>query len=585
MSTEPTPTALPDVESSVRLSDLARGARRYAPPGLGGPIDLHLDANEGRPPELSADELASIAEGGRLGRYPRTEELEGSLAARLGVRAEQVIVTAGGDDAIDRVCRVALEPGRELILPVPTFEMIGKYARQAGATVITTPWPTGLFPRRAVIEAVNERTGMIAVVSPNNPTGAVATAEDLVAVSAAAPRAVILADLAYGEFAEEDLTALATRELANVVVIRTFSKALGLAGARVGYAVGPEPIIAAMRAVGAPFAVAGPSVQLAMISLGKADRTLASVIPVIRSERARLTALLSELGATARVSQANFVLAEVPHCEWVWRALAGLGIAVRRFAAGTELDGMLRISLPGNAKEFERLCGGLRAAMRPEALLFDMDGVLADVSQSYRRAILMTAETFGVRLSAQTIGAAKAAGDANNDWVLTTRLVNDAGVKASLWAVTERFEALYHGTAESPGLELTERLIASRALLERLAERLPLAVVTGRPRADCERFLARFELAGIFKTAVCMEDGPAKPAPDVVQLALSRLGVQSAWMIGDTPDDVVAARRAGVVPIGIAAPGDEAANAARVLGGAGAAMTLSSLEQLEGLFP
>ncbi len=83
---------------------------------------------------------------------------------------------------------------------------------------------------------------------------------------------------------------------------------------------------------------------------------------------------------------------------------------------------------------------------------------------------------------------------------------------------------------------------------------MPLAIVTGRPRRDCERFLHRFDLESLFSSVVCMEDAPLKPDPAPVQRALASSACGRAWMVGDTPDDVIAARRAGVVPIGFIPP-------------------------------
>lgn len=219
----------------------------------------------------------------------------------------------------------------------------------------------------------------------------------------------------------------------------------------------------------------------------------------------------------------------------------------------------------------------------PAVLLFDLDGVLADVSRSYRRAILETAAALGVVVDAEQVRAAKAAGNANNDWELTWRLLTAAGVQISLAEVTARFEALYQGSAAAPGLRQTESLLVAPVWLEQLATRLPLGVVTGRPRRDAERFLEQHGVAGAFRTLVCMEDAPAKPDPAPVRLALRALGATRAWLVGDTPDDMRAALAAGVVPVGIAAPGDDPLRAAQTLREAGAAWVLASLEALAGL--
>lgn len=555
----------------------------YQPVSHAGPIDLRLDANEGQPIiELPA--LLASLKSGTIRRYPDSSGLRRSLSAKWKVDTNRVLVTAGADDAIDRACRAFLGPGREIIAPSPTFEMIPRYAIVTGARVVGPPWPGGALPIDEVLAAVSASTAMIAVVSPNNPTGAVATAEDLRRLARGAPNAILLVDLAYAEFADEDLTQAAL-DLPNAIVLRTFSKAFGLAGLRIGYAIANESNIRRLSSVGAPYPVSSIGLAAAMESLVAAPAQLPPKIARVLEERVKLIAFLRGLGASPLPSQANFVLCNFSNAAWVWNALGGLGIAVRRFGDRPGLEHALRITCPGDSADFTRLLAALRSTLRPKALLLDIDGVIADVGSSYREAIRQTAASFGVQVTRADISAAKAEGNANNDWVLTKRLLEEAGIRTTLAEVTERFESFYQGSDISPGLRENERLIPDRALLQRLASKLPLAAVTGRPRTDFERFLDRFDLRSIFSASVCMEDATAKPDPAPVLLALSRLGVSNAWMVGDTPDDVVAARAAGVVPLGVLAPGDANPRSAVALESAGVARLLSSLSALEDLIP
>jgi HAD superfamily hydrolase (TIGR01548 family) len=278
------------------------------------------------------------------------------------------------------------------------------------------------------------------------------------------------------------------------------------------------------------------------------------------------------------------VLARFTDSAWVRRALVSLGIGVRPFEGRGELERWLRITVPGDGDAFARLEDGLRTVLAPAALLFDLDGVLADVSGSYREAIRRTASSFGVELEPADIARAKSAGDANNDWELTRRLLSERGVATSPDDVVARFEALYHGSDTAPGLHLAETLLAEPEQLRRMAARRPLGIVTGRPRADARRFLDRHGISDCFTSLVTMEDGPAKPDPSPVVLALEQLATGHAWMLGDTPDDVASARAAGVLPLGVVAPGDPAESESALLA-AGAARVLANVGQLEGVLP
>ena len=237
--------------------------------------------------------------------------------------------------------------------------------------------------------------------------------------------------------------------------------------------------------------------------------------------------------------------------------------------------------------EFERLMKALLTALKPQAILFDLDGVIADVSESYRAAIIGTANSYGIEVGPEDIALIKAQGDANNDWRVTQSLLENKGLSVSLPEVTERFEALYQGTSSDSqytdelGLYLKESMIPSLDTLTQLCTGRKTAVVTGRPLKDALTFLNRFGLNDLFQELITMEDAPAKPSPDPVNLALARLGVERAWMLGDTVDDVRSARSAQVVPIGVLIPNEPDPILTRLsLQEAGAARVVETLTEL-----
>ncbi|MHC4607308.1 MAG: aminotransferase class I/II-fold pyridoxal phosphate-dependent enzyme [Planctomycetota bacterium] len=550
--------------SGLKPSPRIAGRAAYRKPTPRYAIDLHLDGNEGAAPPAGLvdslrDELPEL-----MRRYPNPRALEERIAKLRGVGPERVIVTAGVDDAIDRAFRAMIDPGRQVILPEPTFAMFRQYATTAGADVVSIPWPEGPYPTDKVLSAVRPETAVIVVVSPNSPSGAVVTAADLQKLSKAAPDKLILVDLAYVEFADVDLTDEVIK-LPNAVAMRTLSKAWGMAGLRVGYAIGPAEVIGWMRTAGAPYANSTVSLALAAARLESGEREVRDFVAVVRKEREELTRLLGALP-----SQANFVLAAFDNKDLVRDGLMSLGIAVR----DQGLENRLRITLPGDGPSFARLTSALGTVLEPEAILFDLDGVLADVSQSYREAILKTGEAFGVKLDPAEVSKAKVEENANNDWEVTRRLLARNGVEVSLEEVTKKFEGFYQELCKK------EKLTTDRATLERL--KLPIGVVTGRPRKDAERFLKDAGIADLVKALVCMEDAPAKPDPAPVRRALERLGVKRAWMVGDTPDDLRAARAAGVLPVGMPPAGVETFPRDAL---AGAAVIVDNVGRLEEMIP
>jgi HAD superfamily phosphatase len=188
-------------------------------------------------------------------------------------------------------------------------------------------------------------------------------------------------------------------------------------------------------------------------------------------------------------------------------------------------------------------------------LVFDMDGVLVDVTESYRETIARTVEHFtGVEITPEQIQDYKNRGGFNDDWKLSHHIIASAGVAASFDEVVEHFQRLFLGDG-ADGLILRERWIARPGVLEKLNERFRFAIFTGRPKAEVELTLNRFAPRLIFHPIVGMyEVANPKPAPDgLVEIRNAGAG-SKLFYIGDTPDDARCARTAGVPFIGVAAP-------------------------------
>lgn len=190
-----------------------------------------------------------------------------------------------------------------------------------------------------------------------------------------------------------------------------------------------------------------------------------------------------------------------------------------------------------------------------QILVFDMDGVLVDVTDSYREAIQQTVAHFtGLQVSRDTIQDFKNAGGWNDDFTLSHRMILDTGRDVAYQAVVDYFQAIFHGNG-TDGLILRERWIAHEGLLERLSRHFQLALFTGRMRWEAEVTLRRFARSLSFEPIVGADDvARLKPAPDgLLQIAHAASG-KKLWYVGDTVDDARSARAAAVPFIGIAAP-------------------------------
>jgi HAD superfamily hydrolase (TIGR01548 family) len=204
------------------------------------------------------------------------------------------------------------------------------------------------------------------------------------------------------------------------------------------------------------------------------------------------------------------------------------------------------------------------SAVEFKTLLLDMDGVLAEVSLSYRAAIEQTCHHYGATSVTQdTITEWKMRGNANDDWKLSYDLIQsdpNGRKDVSLSDVTNTFESIYQGDGNTqPGLYKLETLIPSRETLLELRKRSKpgIGIVTGRPRSDCIKFLEDFDLEDMIDATYCMEDGPSKPDPYPVRRVCELLEVepsQHVVLVGDTPDDISAAVNAGCSGVGVITP-------------------------------
>jgi HAD superfamily hydrolase (TIGR01548 family) len=217
-------------------------------------------------------------------------------------------------------------------------------------------------------------------------------------------------------------------------------------------------------------------------------------------------------------------------------------------------------------------------------IVFDMDGVLAEVTESYREAIVQTVEHFtGNRIARDTIQQYKNAGGWNNDWALSQKIASDLGVAVEYGAVVDYFNRIFLGENGNEGLIRRETWIPEAGLLERLSQRFGLAIFTGRLRYELDITLARFAPLVAFDPIVCAEHvANPKPAPDGL-LAIQRAKPGSKlWYVGDTIDDARSATAAGVPFIGIIAPGHSSrAELTRLFQNENAVAILENVNHLE----
>ena len=298
-----------------------------------GADTIKLDANENPYPPLSGGDLAA-----GLNRYPEPQprQLRDAMASLYGVQSEQLLLTRGGDDAIDVLCRAVLRgPEDAVVLCLPTFSVYAHAARFQGARVIEARLDANFdFSADAMLEAAVGETGLkIAFIcSPNNPTGNEVDPAEVLKVADALPDTLVLVEEAYLEFSSTPSLAEEAVRRPNLLVLKTLSKAFGLAGARVGGLIGPADTLAVLARALPPYPLPTLSIHAAVQALQPSRRAIHEErIASILAERARLAPLLeqSPLVNRVHVGGGNFLFLEVRSPEELSKRLNNLGIKVR----------------------------------------------------------------------------------------------------------------------------------------------------------------------------------------------------------------------------------------------------------------
>jgi len=336
--------------------------KEYHPP-LGCRDLLRLDSNENTlscSPKVS-EVLGSIS-AGALTRYPEREPVEAIVATHLRLVPEQVALTNGVDEAIHVLFEAFLEAGDELLLPVPTYTMYEVYASATDAHVVAVQAADDLqFPFARLLAAITAKTKFIAIANPNSPSGSVATRAQLLEIAQRAPHAVLLVDEAYFHFHGETVVDL-VGAIPNLIVARTFSKAYGLAGLRIGLLAGPVELMRWARRVLSPYSV--NSLALACIPPALEDAAyLDWYVSEVLAARAEFEAALDVVKLRRWPTRANFILVEIGprHAEFV-RLMRAAGVLVRDRSNDPGCDGRIRITI-GTREQMQQAIVALNGAV------------------------------------------------------------------------------------------------------------------------------------------------------------------------------------------------------------------------------
>ncbi|MEU5246149.1 histidinol-phosphate transaminase [Streptomyces asoensis] len=330
-------------ETSPKLRAELEGIPTYKPgrpAAAGGPTAYKLSSNENPYPPLPGVMESVTAAAASFNRYPdlACTALVSELSERFGVPASHLATGTGSVGVAQQLVQATAGPGDEVIYAWRSFEAYPIITQISGATAVHVPLTPGdVHDLDAMADAITDRTRLIFVCNPNNPTGTVVKRAELERFLDRVPRDVLVVlDEAYREFIRDPEVPDGVelyRERPNVCVLRTFSKAYGLAGLRIGFAIAHEPVAEALRKTAVPFGVSQLAQEAAIASLRAEDALLGRVGSLV-CERLRVVEALRAQGWTVPGTQANFV--------WL-----RLGEHTTAFAAACEQAGVVVRPFPG----------------------------------------------------------------------------------------------------------------------------------------------------------------------------------------------------------------------------------------------
>jgi histidinol-phosphate aminotransferase len=352
------------VTAPVRLRPEIAALPPYRQGRQASPEAFKLSSNE-NPFEPLPSVLEVLRDSLQINRYPdgAAVELRGLLAERFGVGVDEIHVGAGSLSLVSQLLHAAALPGDEVVYPWRSFEAYPGLVTVTGATgVPIANRPDGGHDLDAMAAAINDRTKAVIVCSPNNPTGEIVTTLEFEAFMAKVPETLlVILDEAYIEFVTDEAAvngASLTERYPNLVVLRTFSKAYGLAGLRIGYAIGPAYVLDAARSTALALSVTGLAQQGAIASLGHEDELLERVhrISVLRDS---VRQALVDQGWQLPRAMGNFVwLPTGEHTAHAAEVFERHGLVVRAFAP----EG-IRVSI-GEAASVDKLLAAAQEVVR-----------------------------------------------------------------------------------------------------------------------------------------------------------------------------------------------------------------------------
>lgn len=543
---------------------------------------MKLDSNESDfgPSQKVIDALMQV-EPKDIQYYPFYGELLKKLAEFHDVNIDNIILTAGADEAINSILGVFLEHGQTVLTVTPSFVMPKLYSKIHGLNYLEVPYNKKWeFPLNEFINSIN-KADFVYLTTPNSPTGEIIDSVSIQKIVDKSSNKPILIDETYGNYSGVTNLNLIKNKY-NVFIIKSFSKDFALAGLRLGYIISAPENIKELRKYLSPYNVSNLTVKAGIAAID--DLTFFDNVKC-EMEKAKevLTRELEKLGAVVYPSKTNFICVDFgKKADFIYHQLLKNKIKVKYFGQTPMLENCFRIAVP----KMEKVKKILEALAVKPIIVFDMDGVLIDASKSYRIAVKNTFKHFsGKDVAFEEISEAKKLGGLNNDWDLTEYLLKKYDCEVDYDDIVDVFQSHYQVLADS------EDLLVNREFFEKLSVNFNLAIFTGRLKEEAYFTLNKHNLTQFFSPIITMQDvGLDHQKPDCrgLEIIKDKIITDKIYYLGDTVDDMTCAITANVTGIGVLPPQDKSDDLKAVLKSKNAMVVLNQAtdltEFLEGIY-
>lgn len=527
---------------------------------------------------------------------PAANALRQALSTYTNFAPNYLICGNGSDELIDLLIRCFVDSGEEIIICPPTFSLYSLYGQLAQATVSEVlRKPSLKIDAARILKQVTKRTKIIFIDSPGNPAGILVSNTDIRKLCQA--NCLVVIDEAYYEYAGKTVAPL-VKKYPNLVILRTLSKWAGLAGLRIGYAIANPDTINILSSVKSPYNVNTIAQKVATQVITSPQPILQAVekIAKLRDETIKKLQLFDNI--KVYTSKSAFIVFKLQDNQTaqLYTYLRQQGI-IGKLINQPVLGECLRVTV-GTRDEMDKFLSTLKRwpsserLKKYDAVIFDMDGVLVDVAQSYLKAIELTVnQIIGKKRITQTdVAVIKKIVGFNNDWDASYALVklNKQNIPREVWTteakrllpinqksrfykkIYETFQTYYLGSRlfeqqtkraapfrYAPGLITKEKKLIDDSLLSDLTTAgYTIAIATGRPSFEAKAAIKQANLTPFFteKNVVTLEDTiQGKPAPDPLLLAKKMIRAKNPVYVGDSTNDIMASQRAKMdcISIGI----------------------------------